>query len=1494
MDAILRLMKENTIKDYDLSENAAIHHGAFSSYPFPGGWCFDSSEAVEVNGEERKNGQLQIGDVLVLDYETETAALILEKVTGVSMMVDLSGDTVGELTLGRKPGNSIELQDSMISGRHCRIFKKAGGWYVEDLGSTNGTYVNDRLREACRLKKGDVLKLGRYRLRFGDKLCVENADARVVFHVPAAEATPADRFEKRPYPWFSRAPRIQRELPPLYLRIESAPSIGEKPTMGMGGIALSPQLLALSLGMQALRYGLGRRKYSKQEKLRAEVYANYLAGIEAQLQQHADLQRAHEELLHPSAADCMKLPEGPSLNLWSRHPGDKDFLTLRLGVGKVPAAARVELPQLRLQLKEEELDRVPEQLAEKYAVVDKVPLYADLMQDGSCGLVGPRECMISVARSMIAQLAALHSYEEVKIVALFSEQEKAEWSWMRWLPHVFSEERTVRYIGCGAEAKTVLQSLEPMIKQRMEQKNQWSFGAQAANLPHYVFLVADPSLLHRTAVGTALMANQPELGISGIFLGQTTADFPHSVKHILELSGSPVLMQMCLKTGAGEKRLLSEENYILKTQYDRFARAMAPIRLLDGQAKKQGIPASVGLLEGLGIRNPEQLEIGDYWENTACEKSLAVPIGIKSGGERFYFNIHEKGDGPHGMVAGASGSGKSQMAQAWIMSMALQFSPEDVNFVLVDFKGKSLIQPLLELPHLAGTISNLDKDIARSFAAMESELDRRQQRLAEYKCTDIIEYHKKRRLNPQMPAMPYIFLIIDEFAELKQQFPDFTKPLEHLYRGGRSLGMCVIVMTQSPSGIVTEQMRNNARFRWCLSVMSESDSREMLGTTEGASIRIPGRAYVRAGDTYELIQSFFAGMPYQAQREKKTEMNSHVYAVALNGERAEKTDGAKKPAYTGKTELDVLLAVICDYCRRSQISPAKRLWEKELPERVDLYSLKGQGQPWTEEKGWLSSCSQETAGRTEAKFDSRSAATGPGAVLGLVDDPFHQRQFPLYHDFWKQGHLAVYGMPVSGRTTFLQTLLVSLCSRYTPEEVQLYLIDIGGFGLRAMETFPHVGAAAGDDEPEVMEKIAGLFRTEITRRKKLFRNVGVGSPAAYAETTGKALPTLLLMVDNLNQMGHQFPEFMNFLIQLSKEGASYGVYLVCSFTGTNGVPYQLEPNIKTRIALQLAEKNEYTGVVGKLNQPGISSQMGRGFVKGADGPLMFQTAIAFEALSDSMRTSKLRQMADAMNRQYQGERPAGFVKVPETLEYGSIEGEPLILGMDPADGQTVRVEPKLNQSLFISDGTVGSESSGIISGAAKSVSDGAAVDFLRSLIRQAVSIRDVQVILYSPRPEHFTDIMAGQQFITKAQELDAVIEPLRTELRRRQGLLKQAADLEFPPIFVVLDGLYQCIFEAQKETIGRLEVFIRLGKGLNFTVIAADTAELAAKSRREDSLLTATLRQGAVVLLGGMLAVHQLVDTYDLRKRHPKPLEETEGCLVNGNEGVFFKRMLGD
>lgn len=930
----IRVYQGKQVETVPLSPSTGLSFGdgAGTDYRFPEGSCGGSSVRffvqngvwqVVCRGNVMRDGLPAVssavhgGELFVLNAASHFAVQFIMENTTISGPFPL--DQLPELLIGRAPGCTIRLDEKRVSG---------------------------------------------------------GAPGTIHLHLPSIPQAPpfsvreSTRKMAAQYPKFSRSPRIRKEIPSGRIEIEAAPSIGEKPEInwlttllpvlgtlaasllisfftGGLGILLSVPMLFTGILITLLNYRNQTKKYQKNEAQLREKYRQYIASCESRL---ADAARAQLDALldaNPSPEHCLRFAAGVDRRLWEKTAGDDDFLCLRTGVGQEPFCIEVVTPKVGFVLQENDYTRLPEQTAQKFRLVDGIPVCCDLRRAPVLGIVGNRAETLRLLRALLVQAAALHGYDELRIVLFFPQNELAEWEWARWLPHVRMGNR--RLLACTRyDAAQLLAPLEKEFARRAADTGK-AWGGTGPKLPHFLFVVADPSLLSGQPAAETLLSGDPALGVSCILLGRELSELPGSVQQILEARGADSTLM--LRDSPGEKRRFAMDA-LDAVQCDSFARALAPIRLPE-KAETAKLPNSVTFLDGYRVQRPEELDIADFWNSSCSWRSLAAPIGVRAGGAIFSFDIHEKHSGPHGLVAGTNGSGKSEMAQSWIASMALQFSPRDVNFVLVDFKGTSLLQPFRDLPHLAGSISNLDKDIQRCLMALDNEIERRQILVDRYGAHDILTYQAMRKKNPDMEEMPFLLLVIDEFADFKAQYPDFTGPLNHIFRGGRALGIYTVIMTQKPGGVVTEQMYANACFRWCLKVMSESDSRDMLGTGDAAYLTQPGRAYVRTGTGVpELVQPFFSGAPYYPDGKPKAAIPL-VARISLTGERQTLgTPMQNAGSRAHGTQLQAVVRAIADHCRRYHIAPARRIWNEPLPEKLDLAALLPGGTLWNSAAGW--------------------------------------------------------------------------------------------------------------------------------------------------------------------------------------------------------------------------------------------------------------------------------------------------------------------------------------------------------------------------------------------------------------------------------------------------------------------------------------------------------------------------------------------------------------
>ncbi len=424
-------------------------------------------------------------------------------------------------------------------------------------------------------------------------------------------------------------------------------------------------------------------------------------------------------------------------------------------------------------------------------------------------------------------------------------------------------------------------------------------------------------------------------------------------------------------------------------------------------------------------------------KNHAAHKSLAVPLGVREQNNYVELNLHEKAHGPHGLVAGTTGSGKSEIVQSYILSLAVNFHPYEVGFLLIDYKGGGMANLFKNLPHLLGTITNLDgAESHRAMVSIKSELARRQRVFNEYGVNHINGYHKLYQLGKAREPIPHLFLISDEFAELKKEQPEFMKELVSTARIGRSLGIHLILATQKPSGVVDDQIWTNSKFKLCLKVQNEADSREMLKTPDAASIVQPGRAYLQVGNNeiYELFQSAFSGASYHEEQERE-EGDQRVYLVNRIGQGQlinQDLGGSLESNRIHKTQLDVVVGYVKNEFLKTKLPKVKSPWLPPLqPVMVS---------PLFERI-------------TDSAIHKELNLNIP---VGIEDIPEEQKQIEYQIQFLKQGHVIFFASSGYGKTVFLETLLLGLCALNSVKNLHAYLLDFGNNALLPLKALPHV------------------------------------------------------------------------------------------------------------------------------------------------------------------------------------------------------------------------------------------------------------------------------------------------------------------------------------------------------------------------------------------------------------------------------------------------------
>lgn len=1398
-----------------------------------GSWKWNAVKPVRCRGSQALSGTMEAGEVLVIDPARQVAVTVIEQDHDDSHTVDLS--ETSKVRIGRSQECDVVIGSPQVSGKHLLLRREGASWVACDQKSANGTYLNGTAIREKTLSSGDVLDMGPCRVIFTGGALNVIFRGSVKNNLTGKQVSRTARSKDEEYPWlFHRSPRLLEDIPQETVEIHNAPSIGSRPSIRWGSVIVPPLVslgvmgaVAIAMGgnpqsllysapmslvgiiMSIINYRSQCKDYEKKEQEQQKKYREYLAR-QAQTLEH--LNREQLRILnssHPDTRECLSIARQLARRLWERRPEDADFMQLRVGQGEIASCATIETPRADPFGEKDAQAAQSEELINRYRSLEKAPITCSLGTVPTCGVIGERRACINVARNMIVQAATHHSYDELRIVLLCSKEELPQWSFMKWLPHVFSDDRNQRYIADNpAAAKRLLTGLQETLSHRAgEQEEQYGRA-----VPHYLFICADKSALHMHPINRFLTSNDPRIGVSALFLYNDLHALPKECMQVLEMKGSKGVSYLI---GNAAQRTAFTADTLTCEQCDGFARALAPVRVESDDARGS-LPTTVSFLQGYGVKQPRELAQPDHWASACPERSMAVPIGVRANGEPFYFDIHEKQYGPHGLVAGMTGSGKSEMVQSWILSMALAFPPEAVSFVLIDFKGTGLLLPFRSLPHLAGSISNLDTNISRNLLALENELVRRQALLDQAGVSNISAYLKLYRQGKVSEPMSYLFLVIDEFAEFKLQFPDFMQVVNRVFAIGRTLGVHILLLTQKPGSVVDDKMNANTRFRWCLKVASSADSREMLQHTDAARITNPGRAYVQVGEDelYEQIQTYWSGAPYDPLGVNAARCARKLAVVDLYGNRRtfepERTTGFRAE----KNEIDAIVEYLDSYTRTHQIPRAKNVWTSKLSDTVDLSQL------------------------LHVAFDGErwGSTQGFAPAVGMLDDPSSQSQYPLRLNLPEEGHTVIYGAPGAGKTTFLHTFIMSSALSYSPEDVQIYLLDFGGGSLNLFRDLPHVGGVACDHEQERIFKTCKLLTEELERRKAEFSARGLVSIDAYREDSGKKLPYILAVVDNFGPMLNLYPDLSDFFQQLTREGGSYGMYLVATANAETAVTYRIAQNLKGGIALRMPDKHDYQSIVGSTGGLEPENLPGRGLVPGKP-PKEFQTALPAAGENETKRVAQLRTLCARMDEKWQGIRPRKIPVMPQHIRAEDYTTAGLLAGLDVQTVEPVELDILQRQFLLIS-GLGGAEGKTV----------------LQALTQQLDRyISKAGIAIYEPGQRILTEQQenAGAYF-TDGDSFDRYVASLMPVLQERKEAADRGDDSFLAgqkPICIVISDLKRCFDAVSNDTVRRLANIVNLGKGLGVQLVVLAVAGDREELYHSGDMFTINLTGKADVIL---------------------------------------------
>lgn len=1227
---------------------------------------------------------------------------------------------------------------------------------------------------------------------------------------------------------FRRQPRILPDLPSGEVEIPQPPAGQEKPDISWFSLLAPPAVMlsvtvliairfqsvfvAVSIAMTVITMLVSLsqasaqiRKFHKKRKERERIYWQFIADTRSELRMASEQQRKAMLEMNPDPSECLRRMERTDPRLWERTPSSPDFLALRAGIGSVPPAVKVKYSRQAMVMDNDPLMMEPQRLAAEFAKVPDAPVTLNLLQSGVCGVAGPEDRTAELLRQLAVQLVTHHGYDDVRLVLVCGDGGPERWEWLRNVPHLWDESFRVRHLICGkAMAQQLLGELHAVFREREKREH----GGHV--LPHYVFIIEEATVLDDEPILKYLLNAPQAAGLSAIFTAPASSMLPSSCRTIVRLEGKHGEL---IDRETGE-RLIFTPDELGPIDLEAAIRCLAGLRLRSSDVSL-ALPSSYTLLDMLESRRVEDIDLASRWNRNRTFMGMRVPIGASPGGERFFLDLHETGHGPHGLVAGTTGSGKSELLQTIIISLAIHYHPHDVVFVLIDYKGGGMADVFKGMPHLVGTITNLGgNQTARALLSIKSELLRRQRLFSEYGVNNIDRYQKlyySRKVSG-MPPIPHLVMIADEFAELKQDQPEFMKELVSAARVGRSLGVHLILATQKPAGIVDDQIWSNSKFRICLKVQDEADSRDIIKRTDAARIKEPGRAYIQVGsdEIFEMFQSAYSGADYDPDGEKNKRENKakRIYRIHMNGKMEQIYPLEEEKI--ARTELPSQLKCMADYIRetaeRSGIAPLDGPWLPPLPETLCLDDVL----------------------KDKARYRDRLLC----APVGLADDPRGQRQEPLEIDFAQEGNLIVYGAPGTGKTFLLRTLCLSLASLYTPDEVHLYILDFGGASFRMFESLPHCGGVMTlEEETRLKQFIRFIFR-QIEERKQIFKQADAAGFQEY-RSFGHQMPGIVILIDNYFALSESYEDLDADMIVLAREGFKYGIYLAATATSAALVRYKFAVNFKMALAYSLVEKSEYDSIAGRTEGLEPADLPGRGLVR-HQPPLEFQTALP------AFRTKDTRDLIREFAR-HETRRAAPVPVMPAHIHIAEIQdgSERLAIGLSDQDLQPVLLDLAVHPVMMVAGDPMTGKSSLLAS-------------WIRTLTQADILVLDSMNyglfdVLDLP---HVRDLsQADDGFI---DELEQLIRDRREQMLqcRKTGGDTEALMRSWRLTVFVIDRMSELTGSNRYRLKDLLNEVIRKARGLKLAIIAADqTSDWASNW---DDLAKAFRDEQTGVLIGSL------------------------------------------
>ena len=1180
----------------------------------------------------------------------------------------------GGLTVGRADTCGLTVADATLSREHfmVHVTPERQVYVVPNPAATNGTWVDDTpVPEPRLLHEGEVIQAG--------------GSAFVVRARSGADTRRRDRLGQVP---FNRVPYRRTVVTPRRFDDVAAPPEAQRPRKLSVVAALTPAVSAVGFTVMTGRWYFlvlaaltpvmlvwrhfankrsGKRGYLRDKQAFYQRVDARAGEVEVALAQ----ERGERLAAAPDLAELARQVNDHLPRLWERNRLVGDFLELRLGLGVASSHVVAGIAGRG----DEELRRQGHERLAFHTVVHDVPVTVNLVESGVVGLWGDPAGVSAVGGALAAQAVCLHSPEDLVVAAAVQVADAPAFEWLKWVPHVRSSTSPLDgdHLAVGTDAtRRLLARLLGVAADRADR-------GQGRGDPLWprVLLVLQEAAEPDRALLSQLLDVAPTLGIHLLWLGESELQVPRQCRAVVHVPGGGHPGRVTDTDPEVPDRTVELDGVRPDTALT-IARALAPLRDASAGTETTAIPRMVPLLDVVDLESTTPEDVAGSWAQPR-PYSLRFPIGVASDGP-FHLDLVEQG--PHTLIGGTSGAGKSELLQTLVLGLSAHYAPTRLNFLFVDYKGGASSAEFRDLPHTVGYVTNLDGQMSlRALTSLRAELQRRMAAM-EGRAKDLAEM---LQVAPD-EAPPSLVIVVDEFAALVKEVPDFVAGIVDIAQRGRSLGIHLVLATQRPTGVVNDAILANTNLRISLRVLDPTDSNNIIGTRDAADIPVPlrGRAFARTGpQSLVAFQCAWSGAPLapdgQARAVVVRRFGFGQWRPAAAGPPTDEVapvgpaglpglpggvgpaDGgpggigslgvvggmarafgapAERLEHAPATHLEALVAACAGASRLLRLPPPRRPWVEPLAEVVTLADVLD-------------------------RVPGAELIADPGrfAVLGLVDDPENQAQRVAVVDLEAGGGLLAFGTGGSGKTTLLRTLAAGLAGQGSPDDVRLYGLDFASRALDPIAELPHCGEVVPGDDPERVTRLLTVLAREVDRRSHLLAAERAENLGALRARTGQmVVPRIVLLLDSYSGFHGAFDRadgypWLTALQQLVSRGRQAGVHVVITTERRLGVPSALLAAVSARLALRMATSEELASLgVPMRVAKGAELPAGRGFLGGTEE---LQVACVGDDPSGVAQAEALAE-AGAKLAAAEASRAPALPALPERVAFRAASDRPLV------------------------------------------------------------------------------------------------------------------------------------------------------------------------------------------------------------------------------------------